>query len=320
LIPHSHSQEKDSAEDAPGHDRAPNHGHDAGIHLHDHQHGSVTHKHAHYHPPELDVENLESGHQHTHTYSFEVYSYADSLVHRLDARTKTVALIALILSAVLTPASEVWRFGLFLVIIALLYLASGVPLLFGLKRSLVVIPFVVFAGILLVFMPDKPHPGFYNLGFDRLVITHGGLYTLFNALVKSWLSVLTVILLYSTTPFPKFIKGLELLKAPKVITMLLSFLYRFMWILVDEIKTMIRARDARAFGGSRIWHLKIIGQMVGSLFIRSYERAERIYAAMSARGYDGTIKTLDLPALSWRDTAFSALFFTVISAILLWRF
>lgn len=296
------------------------HSHDD-IHLHEHKHGNVVHKHPHYHPSlhAHESEAKEKGHQHTHTYSFEMYAYADSLLHRLDARTKTIALVALIFAIVLTPASEVWRFALFLMIIGSSYLIAGVPLTFGLKRSLVVVPFVAFAGALLVFMPDKPHPGAYNLGFNRLPITHGGLYMLFNALVKSWLSVLTAILLYSTTPFSKFIKGLESMRVPKVITMLLSFLYRFIWVLTDEIKRMIRARDARAFGGGHLWHLQIIGQMIGSLFIRSYERAERVYAAMISRGYTGTINTLDTQVLSLRDAVFSLIFFSILSTILIWR-
>jgi cobalt/nickel transport system permease protein len=281
----------------------------------------VVHRHVHYHPSAPDGRDpgdIEKGHQHTHTYSFEVYAYADSLIHRLDARTKTIAFIALILAVVLTPITEVWKFGLYALGIASLYIISGVPPLFGLKRSLVVVPFVAFAGVLLIFMPDKPHPAAYNFGFTHTTIAHGGIYMFFNALVKSWLSVLTAALLYSTTPFPKFIKGLELLRMPKVITMLFSFLYRFMWVLTDEIKRMIRARDARAFGGGRVWHLQVIGQMVGSLFIRSFERAERVYAAMLARGYGGTLNTLDTPSVTLRDGLFSALFFAILLTILFW--
>lgn len=291
------------------------------IHLHEHEHDGVVHAHPHYHAPEKDVsdEALEAQHQHRHTYAFEVYSYADSSLHRLDARTKTLGLFGLIVAMVLTPISESWRFGLFLALIVGLYIVARVPFSFGLKRSAVVIPFVAFAGALLVFMPDKPHPPFYNFGFSRVAVLHGGLYIFFNALIKSWLSTLTAVLLYSTTPFPSFIKGLESLRVPKIITMLLSFLYRFMWVLTDEIKRMIRARDARAFGGSRLWHLQVVGQMVGSLFIRSYERAERVYAAMAARGYDGTIKTMDSPVLSWRDAAFSSLFLVALAAIFVWR-
>lgn len=304
------------------HEHEDGHEHDDAIHFHDHAHGSLTHRHAHYHKHAHDGETVEeprAAHQHTHAYSFELYAYADSPLHRLDARTKTLALFALIFAVVLTPAAEVWRFGLYAAALVVLYAVAQVPLTFGIKRSLIVLPFVLFAGILLVFMPDKPHPASYDVGFARYAITHGGLYTLFNALIKSWLSVLTVILLYSTTPFPKFVKGLELLRVPQVITMLFSFLYRFMAVLTGEVKTMMRARDARAFGGGRIWHLKIIGQMVGSLFIRSYERAERVYAAMSARGYDGTITTLDIPAFATRDAVFALLMAATLGIIFFWR-
>ena len=293
------------------------------VHLHSHRHGKVVHKHPHYHPPakkHVDAGD-EKQHQHTHAYSFEVYSYADSAIHRLDARTKTVSFVALILAIVLTPASEVWRFLLFMLLIGSLYTTSGVPLSFGIKRSLIIIPFVAFAGLLLIFMPDKPHPSMYEFGFASFPIKHGGIFILFNALIKSWLSILTVVLLYSTTPFPKFIKGLEMLRFPRPITMLFAFMYRFMWVLTDEIKTMIRARDARAFGMKRnLQHMRVIGQMIGSLFIRSYERAERIYIAMQSRGYSGTVNTLDTSVLTRQDVIFILLFFGLLIAILTWRF
>jgi cobalt/nickel transport system permease protein len=221
---------------------------------------------------------------------------------------------------VLTPISDVWRFILFVSLLLGLYILSRVPLWFGIKRSVIAIPFVLFAGILLVFSPDKPHPSFYNLGFAHIPVEHGGLYILINAMVKSCLSVLTVVLLHSTTPFPKLIQGLEALRTPNVITSLLSFLYRFMSVIMDEVKTMLRARDARAFGGSRLWHLQIIGQMIGSLFIRTYERAERIYSAMVSRGYDGTLRTLEVSAITYHDAIFAFALFSALLMISIWRF
>ncbi|HEY3375175.1 MAG TPA: cobalt ECF transporter T component CbiQ [Candidatus Aquicultor sp.] len=302
-------------------EHAAHENHDAGIHLHEHQHDGITHKHVHYHPAPHEPQEPETVHGHTHTYAFELYAYADSILHRLDARTKMIAFIVFILAIVMTPMASTWRFGLFLTFIIVLYRLSRVPFIkFGLKRSLVVEPVVIIATLFLAFMPNKPHPAAYDLGFTTLAISNGGFYIFVNAIIKSWLSVLVAILLYSTTPFPKFIKGLELMRMPQILTMLFSFLYRFMWVLTDEIKRMMRARDARAFGGGRLWHVHIIGQMVGSLFIRSYERAERIYAAMAARGYDGTIKSFDTPALTVRDAAFSLFFFTALFAILIWRF
>lgn len=302
------------------------HSHQSDLHLHNHEHEGIHHRHVHFHL--TDSGNDSSGHDHhehtehahTHTHEFEIYSFADSPIHKLDARTKSIGLLAFLIVVVLTPTSELWRFALFALLLLGLYLFSGVPIWFGIKRSVIAIPFVLFAGILLVFSPDKPHPPFYDLGFARLSIEHGGLYILINALIKSCLSILTVILLHSTTPFPKLIQGLEALRTPNVITSLLSFLYRFMSVISDEVKTMLRARDARAFGGSRLWHLQIIGQMIGSLFIRTFERAERVYSAMVSRGYDGTLRTLEVSTLTYYDAIFAFILFVMLLTISIWRF
>jgi cobalt/nickel transport system permease protein len=80
---------------------------------------------------------------------------------------------------------------------------------------------------------------------------------------------------------------------PRVMTMILSFMYRYLFVLVDEVMRLKQARDSRSFGGSRWWQLRVIGNMVGTLFIRSYERGERVYAAMLARGFDGHSRTLN---------------------------
>jgi cobalt/nickel transport system permease protein len=79
---------------------------------------------------------------------------------------------------------------------------------------------------------------------------------------------------------------------PQVMILILSFMYRYIFVLADEVMRVQRARDSRNLGGSRIHHLRTFGHMVGTLFIRSYERGERIYAAMLARGFNGQIRTL----------------------------
>ena len=80
---------------------------------------------------------------------------------------------------------------------------------------------------------------------------------------------------------------------PGVMVMILSFMYRYIFLLVDEVIRMRQARDSRNFGGKRLWQIRTIGNMIGTLFIRSYERGERVYAAMVARGFDGQTRTLD---------------------------
>jgi cobalt/nickel transport system permease protein len=108
------------------------------------------------------------------------------------------------------------------------------------------------------------------------------------------------ILLVATTQFPDLIHAFEHLRVPRVLTTIVAFLYRYLFVLTDEVYRMIRAREARSAGlpgkkrgGSIFWRAKIVGSMAGQLFLRSYERSERIYNAMISRGYTGHLRTLN---------------------------
>ncbi len=136
-----------------------------------------------------------------------------------------------------------------------------------------------------------------------------------NALIKSWLSVLAVIILYSTTPFPNILKALEKLKAPKVLIILLSFTFRFLFLFIDEFSTLKRARDSRLSSPKKFVQWKSLGYLIGSLLIRAYERAERIYLSMQSRGYDGTIRTLDSLIIKTADFVFMFGFVVVLLLI-----
>jgi cobalt/nickel transport system permease protein len=131
--------------------------------------------------------------------------------------------------------------------------------------------------------------GGYNLGFGGFSVSQNGLWILWNVIIKSSLGVFSIILLSSTTSFSQLIKGMERLRSPKIFTILTSFMYRYSFILIDEMQRMKRARDSRCFGGRWFWQSKVIGHMVGTLFLRSFQRGERVYLAMLSRGYHGTI-------------------------------
>ena len=99
---------------------------------------------------------------------------------------------------------------------------------------------------------------------------------------------------------------------PRVMVMILSFMYRYIFVLVDEVMHIKQARDSRNFGGKRLWQLRTIGNMIGTLFIRSYERGERVYAAMVARGFDGHSRTLDQLNFGQADAYFGISFSLVL--------
>ena len=228
------------------------------------------------------------------------YSDRDSLIHRLDPRTKLLTSLLFILAVVLTPPGRWQLFVGYFVLVAALLILSRVPLLYVLKRSLVIMPFVVLIAIFIPFFREGEVAGSYNIWLWQLSVTYNGLEVFLNILAKAWLSVLSLILLTSTTRFSQLLKGMEKLRLPSVMTMILSFMYRYIFVLVDEVMRMKQARDSRNFGGRRLWQLRTVGNMIGTLFIRSYERGERVYAAMMARGFNGHTRTLE--SLSFRPS------------------
>jgi len=221
------------------------------------------------------------------------YSDRDSFIHQLDPRTKFITTLLFILAVVLTPPNRWLVFALYLFIIAVLILLSTVPIRYVLKRSLVIMPFVVMIAIFIPFFKEGEVAGSYNIWLWEVTVTYSGLQVLANIVIKAWLSILSLILLTSTTKMANLLKGLEQLRMPRVMVMILSFMYRYIFVLVDEVMRMRQARDSRNFGGKRLWRLQTIGNMLGTLFIRSYERGERVYVAMVARGFNGQTRTLN---------------------------
>ena len=221
------------------------------------------------------------------------YSDRDSFIHRLDPRTKFITTLVFILAVALTLPNRWQAFALYLFLIVTLIFVSRVPILYVLKRSLVIMPFVVLIAIFIPFFKEGEVAGSYNIWLWQVSVTYSGLQVLWNILAKAWLSILSLILLTSTTKLANLLKGLEQLRMPGVMVMILSFMYRYIFVLVDEVMRMKQARDSRNFGGKRLWQIRTIGNMIGTLFIRSYERGERVYGAMLARGFDGKSRTLD---------------------------
>ena len=235
-------------------------------------------------------------------YSFiDKYSDLDSPVHRLDPRVKIISALVFVVCVVTTAPQAFPQFLLFFAIAAFLAVLAKVPLSFILKRSLAVLPFVLVVIIFLPFASGGSSIGSLNIGFTRLAVSHKGLWIAWNVLIKSWLSMLAMVLLASTTGFQMVLKGLERLRVPRIFLMILSFMYRYTFVISEAAEKMERARRMRYFGGRALRQIGVIGNMIGMLFIRSYERGERIYLGMCARGFDGQIRTLSQLKLGSRD-------------------
>lgn len=217
------------------------------------------------------------------------HSQIESSIHHLDARAKIIVFFTLILIGVSSPPASFLLFSLLALILIGIALLARLPLGHLLKKVLVILPFLFVVTISIPFMKKDAIGGGYNLGIGGLSISQSGVWILWNVVIKSCLGVFSIILLSSTTSFPQLIKGMEKLGSPKIFTMLASFMYRYSFILIDEVYRMKRARDSRCFGGRWYWQTKVVGHMIGTLFLRSFHRGERVYLAMLSRGYHGTM-------------------------------
>ena len=236
-----------------------------------------------------------------------------SPVHQLDARVKLVLTVALILCASLLPVGAWFALVALTALVWAAILASGVGLGRILRRALVALPFL--AVVITLIFSTRGRPVFtIPLGFATLTATDAGLMRFATVVWKSWISVQAALLLTATTHFLDVLRALRALHLPKIMVAILSFMYRYLFILVDESQRLLRARDCRSAasasgkrGGSLWWRARVTGQLVGTLFLRSFERSERIYIAMLSRGYTGELRSLHATSLRRSDLAVALL-------------
>jgi len=234
-----------------------------------------------------------------HSDAFDRYHDTESFIHHLDPRVKVVVTIAFILSNALLPDGAWLAFGLAWLFLLMVNALSRLGLLFTFKRSFVALPFALVAITVLFSIPGEPLSTFHFLMW-KLTVTDMGLLRFMSILVRSWLSVQMAIMLVAVARFPDIVHALEHLRVPSILTTIIAFLYRYLFVLVDEVFRLLRAREARSAaaagsrsGGSVAWRARVAGNMAGQLFLRSYERSDRVYNAMLARGYAGHLMTIN---------------------------
>ncbi len=248
-----------------------------------------------------------------HADAFDRYHDKESFVHRLDPRVKTIVTIVFIVSNALLPDGAWLAFALAWLFLLGINLFSNLGFMYTFKRSFVALPFALVAVTVLFSIPGNPVSSFHFLMWD-FTITDAGLLRFVSILIRSWLSVQMAIMLVAVTRFPDLIHALEHLHVPAILTTIIAFLYRYLFVLVDEVYRLLRARESRSAavsgqrsGGSVFWRAKVAGNMAGQLFLRSYERSDRIYNAMLSRGYTGHLYTLNPHEMKSRDYLVTAL-------------
>ncbi len=221
------------------------------------------------------------------------YQLKNSSIHRLDPRLKVVVTIFFIISNVSLPDGA-W--GAFLLAWGVILSVSFMALLgisYTAKRAMIVLPFTLTAVTIIFTMPGN---SLLTLPFGSYELTDAGLMRFVSIIIRSWLSLQMAILLTATTSFVDLMHALRCLYVPQTIIEIVSFMYRYLFVLTDETTRLLRARESRMAalpdrkgGGSLMWRARVAGHMVGQLFLRSYERADRVYNAMLARGYNSQL-------------------------------
>lgn len=221
----------------------------------------------------------------------------DSPVHRLDVRAQLMTTMGFILVVMSYPRYEVSALlPLFLYPVALVGL-SGLPVRYLLWKVAMAAPFAVFVGL-------------FNPWLDREVVGRlgsyaitGGWLSLMSILLRFTLTVSVAIILVGCTGIYRLCAGGTRMGIPRVFMVQVMFLYRYFFVIGDEGGRMVRGVGMRCYG-ERALGLKTYGLLVGQLLLRSMDRAQRIYRAMAARGFEGEIHVLRQTAWGWRETVF----------------
>ncbi|MEU5685554.1 cobalt ECF transporter T component CbiQ [Streptomyces venezuelae] len=224
---------------------------------------------------------MGAGHAH------RLYRQGHSPVHALPPHTKLAAVLCFVIVVVSTPREAMWAFGLYAVLLGVVAYAARVPAGFVLKRLLIEIPFVAFA-VLLPFVAQGERVDVLGLS-----LSVNGLWGAWNVLAKGTLGVAASVLLAATTELRELLLGLQRLKLPPLLVQIASFMIRYGDVITDEMRRMKIARESRGFAARGVRQWGVLAKSAGALFIRSYERGERVHLAMVSRGYAGSMPVID---------------------------
>ncbi|WP_117209926.1 cobalt ECF transporter T component CbiQ [Allorhizocola rhizosphaerae] len=232
---------------------------------------------------------MGAGHAHA------MYVHQHSPVHHLAPEVKIVVALAFTITVVATPREAVVAFGGYALMVLALAVVARVPAAWLAKRSLIELPFVATA-LLLPFFASGPRVDLLGLS-----LSVDGLWGGWNILVKGTLGVLIALLLAATTSARDLLVGLDRLRAPQAMTQIAMFMLRYLEVLADEARRMRIARVSRLDDPRFLWQIKGFASGLGTLFLRAFERGERVYLAMQSRGYTGR-----LPAALHADSTATA--------------
>jgi len=224
-----------------------------------------------------------------HEVGDRLYIPGTSLVHETPAYIKIVASVITIFLIVLTPAEAIGAFVAYFLIVRIVIWSAGIEFRRLIPRMVVEVPFLAFA-VMMPFFGTAP-----KIAVGPLLLSEAGLWAAWALIAKATLGVLISITLAATTQITDVVAGLRRLRVPDLFVSILTSMVRYLSVVGEESARMSRARAARGLVGRGPKTWPVLAQSLGTLFIRSYERGERVHLAMMSRGYQGHMPELSQP-------------------------
>jgi cobalt/nickel transport system permease protein len=232
---------------------------------------------------------MGAGHAHA------LYVHEHTPVHALAPEVKIAAAFGFLLAVALTPREAVWAFSVDAATLVAVVRLARLPLPFVAARLAVILPFIAFA-FLIPFIAAGERIVVLGVGVSR-----EGLWGSWNIVAKAVLGATVSIVLAATTEVPCILRGMSRLRVPPTLTTIAAFMVRYLEVLSGELGRMRTAMTARGYDPRWLWQARPIAASAGALFIRSYERGERVHAAMLSRGFTGTMPAIEERVASVRE-------------------
>lgn len=207
-------------------------------------------------------------------------------IHRMRPSAKLVALVGFVVSVAGTPRHAVWAFAVHGLVLAAVVVAARIPMRVLSARLVVIVPFLAAAALLpFIAHGERTDVAGLSLSID-------GSWAAWNLAAKAVLGASAGIVVAATTPVPDLLAGLSRLRVPAILIAIVGFMIRYLDVIDDELGRMRTAMVARGHDPRWLWQARPLASSVGALFVRSYERGERVHLAMAARGFTGTMPDL----------------------------
>ena len=230
----------------------------------------------------------------------------------LAPECKVAGAVAFVLVVVATPREALWAYGIYAGLVVVLAAMARVGVRTLVRRLVIETPFLLFV-VGLPFLAGGERVDVAGVG-----LSIEGLWAAWNILVKATVGAATMVLLASTTPITTILEGLQRLKLPPVMVAIAGFMVRYFDVIVSEMRRMKIGRESRGYDARWWWRAKALSASAGTLFIRSYERGERVHLAMLSRAYTGSMPEFSPRAGSLSQWAAAATLPATALAVCVW--